>query len=103
MNTKKIFINLFIIILVFILDRISKINIIDLAGAENYVNIFLTRYLDLYLIWNKGIAFGLFSFDQSSIYNLITFVIAAISLIILITIYRLRDIRSYFLSLILGG
>ena len=102
-NKKKILINILVIIFVFIADRISKIYILNLAGPGSVVDIYLSKYLNLYLIWNKGIAFGLLSFDQTSIYNLITIIIGLISMIILIMIVQSGDIRAYFLSLILGG
>ena len=40
------------------------------------------NYLNLYLIWNKGIAFGLLSFNENYIYNLLTLLIITISTII---------------------
>ena len=53
--------------------------------------------------WNTGIGFGLFSFDQSFIYNFITIIIVIINLIIIYLIYKSEDIRQYFLIILLGG
>ena len=62
-NFKKTLLNSIIVLVIFLADRISKIYILKIAELENTVDIYLTSYLNFYLIWNKGIAFGLFSFD----------------------------------------
>ena len=92
-----------IILTIFILDRISKIYILNLAESNNELDIYIFSFLKLYLIWNKGIAFGLFSFEQNFVYNLITILIVIINLIILVMIIKSNDIKAYFLMLILGG
>ena len=84
MNLKKIFFNLALILAIFFVDRISKIYIIKISVLESKVDIYLTEYLNFYLIWNKGIAFGLFSFNERFIYNSITGIIIIISIIIII-------------------
>ena len=77
---KKISLNLLILILIFFIDRLTKIYILNLAEIENSVDIYITPYLNLYLVWNKGIAFGLFSMNESIFYNLITFKINGLAL-----------------------
>ena len=104
-ETKKKFIySLLIITIIFFFDRISKIYIISLANIDNgSVDIFVTKYLNIYLIWNEGIAFGLLSFDQSSIYSSITALITIISTVVLILIVKTNDIRFYFYSFVFAG
>ena len=102
-NYKKILLNLLALIFIFAIDRISKLYIIKLAEINNSVDIYLSSYLNLNLIWNKGIAFGMLSFDESVIYNFITILIIIVNLIILIMIVRSNDIKCYFLIFILGG
>ena len=102
-NFKKFFLYSVIIILIFILDRFSKVYILNLAETNNLVDIYVAPFLNLYLIWNKGIAFGLFSFEQNSVYNFITILIIIINLVILIMIIKSNDIKAYFLMFILGG
>ena len=92
-----------IVLAIFLLDRVTKIYIIKLAELENVVDIYITSYLNLYLIWNKGIAFGLFSFDHNIIYNLISILIALISFTILILIKKNKGIKRYALLFVLGG
>jgi signal peptidase II len=56
---KKFFLNFTILITIFLIDRISKLYILRLAEVENSLDIYVTPYLNLFLIWNKGVAFGL--------------------------------------------
>ena len=102
-NFKKFFLYSAIVILIFLLDRISKFYILNLAEINNSVDIYLTHFLNLHLIWNKGIAFGLLSFSESSIYNFITILIVVITFVILIIIIRSNDYRVYFFIFIFSG
>tara|TARA_B100000787_G_C16183833_1_gene293421 strand:+ start:531 stop:1034 length:504 start_codon:yes stop_codon:yes gene_type:complete len=103
-NKKKFIYSSLIIAIIFLIDRISKIYIISLANIDNgSVDIFVTKYLNIYLIWNEGIAFGLLSFDQSSIYSSITALITIISTVVLILIVKTNDIRFYFYSFVFAG
>ena len=74
-NFKKLFLYFVIVTFIFILDRMSKIYILNSVEINNEVDIYIFSFLKLYLIWNKGIAFGLFSFEQNFVYNLITILI----------------------------
>ena len=103
LNLKKITFNLSIVILVFLLDRISKIYILNFAEANGNVDIYLNSFTNLILVWNTGIGFGLLSFEQSLIYNLITLLILIINLIIIYFIIKTKDYRIYFFLIILGG
>ena len=96
-----IFISIFILIFTF--DRLSKLYILNLAEINETLNLFVTPFLNFYLIWNKGIAFGLLSFDQNFIYNFITFLIALITVIILIIAVRSKDYKGYFFISIFSG
>ena len=102
-NYKKILLNLVFIIILFLIDRISKIYILKLAELNNVVDIYITPYLNLYLIWNKGVAFGLISFDDQFIYNLITFVISLIIITLIVVTTKSKDIKKYFYMMIIGG
>ena len=72
---KKILIYLFLVIIIFSLDRISKLYVLNLAETNNLVNVYLTSFLNVYLIWNNGVAFGLLPFEKTLFYNLITFLL----------------------------
>ena len=100
---KKVSLNLTAISIIFLIDRLTKLYILKLAEIENSVDIYLTSYLNLYLIWNKGIAFGLLSMNESMIYNTITLIIGIIIIVILFMLWRNDNIQRYFLVLIVGG
>ena len=103
MNIKKFSICLFLTLFIFIIDRISKLYILNIADITGNVDIYISSYLNFYLIWNKGIAFGFFSFEENLIYHLITTLIIIITLIIIFIIIKTNDYRAYFLAFILGG
>ena len=100
---KKVSLNLTAISIIFLIDRLTKLYILKLAEIENSVDIYLTSYLNLYLIWNKGIAFGLLSMNESMVYNIITLIIGIIIVVILFMLWRNDNIQRYFLVLIVGG
>ena len=100
----NIFLIYFIIILfLFFIDRLSKLYILNIAEVTSEVDIYVTSFLNIYLIWNTGIGFGLFSSDHNITYNLITILILIINLVIIIMLYQNQNYKSYFLVLILGG
>ena len=102
-NLKNLYLNLVIILTVFIFDRITKLYILKLAEVEASVDIYITPYLNLFLIWNKGIAFGLFSIDASVIYNSITILIGLIIIAIIFMMLKNNNTQRYFFALIAGG
>jgi len=102
-NRKKFIYSSLIIVIIFFFDRFSKIYVLSLVKINDSVDIFVSKYLNIYLIWNEGIAFGLLSFDQSNLYNAITVVIAIISIAILVLIIKANDIRFYFYLFVFGG
>jgi len=103
LNLKKFFIQFFILLIIFLIDRITKIYILNIAEDSGSVDIYVNSFLNLFLVWNTGIGFGLFSFVESTIYNFITLIIVIINLIIIYLIYKSKDIIGYFLLIILGG
>ena len=102
-NYKNFLINLGIVLIIFLIDRISKVYVLNLAEQGNGLDIYITNYLNLYLIWNKGIAFGLFSIDSNYFYNAITILIFLVILIIIGMIIKSQGFKRYLLLAILGG
>ena len=102
-NFKDILINSLIILIIFLADRISKYYILNLAELENTVDIYLTPYLNFYLIWNKGIAFGLFSFDEKNYYNYMSILIVIITIIVFFLMIRSKGKEKIGFSMIVGG
>jgi len=99
----SILLKISIIFLIFILDRISKTYVINLFNETQFEEIYLLNFLNIYFIWNEGIAFGLLNFDNDLIYNSITLLIILISLTILYLAFKNRNYTGYFFAMILGG
>ena len=100
---KNFLINIFLISLIFSLDRISKIYVINLNQKLLGSEIFSSNYLNIILIWNEGIAFGLFSFSQIIMYDLLTLFISVVIIVLLIMLIKSNDLRKYPLLMIFGG
>jgi len=107
MNLKIInnnfYVNLTIILSIFILDRLTKLYVVYLDKINSGSEIYLSKYLNIYLIWNEGIAFGLFSFDEKNLYNYLTILILIIVVFLLFWIIKSNGIQKYALSMIFGG
>ena len=103
MIKKNFFINSSFILLIFLLDRISKIYVIYLDKKFLGSEIYSSKFLDINLIWNEGIAFGLFSFGTGSFYNILTILILFIIFVILFMIIQTSGYKKYSLLMILGG
>ena len=100
---KKLSLYFLIILIIFALDRISKVFILNILEDKEKVDIYINSFLSFYLVWNKGIGFGLFSFDDTTAYNLITLIILFINVIIVYLIFVEEGVKVYFLLTILGG
>ena len=102
-NSKNFYINLIIILSIFIFDRLTKLYVIYLDKIYTGSEIFSSKFLNIYLIWNEGIAFGLFSFNENNLYNFLTLFILIIIFVILYMISKSRGFKKYALLLIFGG
>ena len=99
----KFFKDITIIFLIFLLDRISKIFIIKFQENSISNEIYSSKFLNIQLIWNEGIAFGLLSFGEETFYNSITILIIIIIFIIYIMMIKSSGLKKYALIMILGG
>ena len=100
---KGFLINLSLIFIIFLFDRISKIYVIYLDNKLFGSEIFSSNILNINLTWNEGIAFGLFSFNEKIFYNILTIIIIIIILIIFIMVIKSEGFKKYSLLMILGG
>ena len=100
---KQFYFNLSIVLIIFFLDRITKKLIIHLNQENFGQQIFSSEYLNINLIWNQGIAFGLFSFNENNVYNILTALIALVILVILVMILKSDGFKRFSLLMIMGG
>ncbi|MFL2896849.1 MAG: signal peptidase II [Candidatus Pelagibacter sp.] len=100
---KKHLVDFSIITFIFLIDRASKSLII--SSSENYeqYGVSITSFLNFNLIWNEGIAFGLFSFDEKLYYNLLTIFICLITVVIIWLMFRSKGFERLSFMMIIGG
>ena len=101
--SKNFYISSIFVILIFGLDRISKIYVIYRSDNSLVSEIFSSKFLNISLFWNEGIAFGLLSFKQDFLYNFLTFIILIVIIIIFIMMIKSNGGKKYGLIMIFGG
>ena len=101
--SKKFYISFSIVSLIYFLDRLSKIYVIQLDKNNLGSEIFNSTYLNIVLIWNKGIAFGLLSFNESNLYNILSLIILIIVVILVVMSLKSQGFKRYSLLMIVGG
>ena len=105
MNFKKIlkenFLFIAVLLTIFLLDRYTKITAINILESKK--NIYINDYLNLDLVFNTGIGFGLLSFNENFYYNLITILILIVIIIIGFFTFKSKKKEKLFFTFILGG
>jgi signal peptidase II len=101
--SKNFYISFSIVALIYFLDRLSKIFVIQLDKSNLGSDIFNSAYLNIVLIWNKGIAFGLFSFNEAYLYNILSLIISIIVIILVVMSLKSQGFKRYSLLMIIGG
>ena len=100
---KSFIISSLLVFSIFLLDRLSKIYVIYLDKKFLGSELLSSKFLNIRLIWNEGIAFGLLSFNETIFYNALTFLILIIILIIFFMLSKSNGIKKFSLMMILGG
>ena len=89
-----------LIIIIFFFDRYSKFIVINnFSETAQYIN----KYLNLDLIWNIGIGFGLLSTDSNFLYNSVTFIIGIVIIILAYISVKSEKFDKLIYSIIIGG
>ena len=102
--SKKNLIIFFSILSIFFIDRVSKIIVVNKSEKFFQDEIFSSKFINLHLIWNEGIAFGLFSFNNSSTYQIITLFIILVIIILIVYMIKSKIIYEKIgFILIIGG
>ena len=101
--TKHFYINIFSIFFIFFLDRISKLYVIYLHDKNIGGDLYSSDYLNINLIWNEGIAFGLFAFEESKFYNFLTLFISLVISVLIYMLIKSNGVKRFALLIIIGG
>ena len=100
---KKYLVDFSIIIFIFLIDRVSKLLIIRSPETYDQYGISVTSFLNFNLIWNEGIAFGFFSFDEKLYYNLLTIFIILVTILIIWLMLKSKGFERFSFIMIIGG
>ena len=92
-----------IIITVFFFDRVTKIYLTNLQATGTDIDFYIFPFLNLYLVWNTGIGFGIASMETNIFYHILTIIIAIVNIVLIIFLMRSKGIYIYLIALILGG
>jgi signal peptidase II len=101
--SRNFYISFSIVAFIYFLDRLSKILVIQLDKSNLGSDIFNSAYLNIVLIWNKGIAFGLFSFNEAYLYNILSLIISIIIIILVVVSLKSQGFKRYSMLMIIGG
>ena len=97
---KENFYFLIIILLTFSIDRYSKIKIINNFSDTRF---YLNDFLNLDLLWNTGIGFGLLSLESSIYYNFLSILIGLVIVLLIFVGIKSNKFEKFFFSMIIGG
>ena len=92
---------LFIFLLILFADRFSKV-----WALQNLENQDLTIFpgFNLALIWNRGVSWGLLSFDSSILFYLLTFLIVLVVILFCLhTFYLFKKGENIFFEVLIFG
>ena len=100
---KNFYIDFSVVISVYFIDRLTKMFVIQLDKNNLGSDIFNSTYLNIVLIWNKGIAFGLLSFNKDYLYNILSAIISMIVVVLVIMSIKSQGFKRYSLLMVIGG
>ena len=92
-----------IILVLFFLDRITKIYLINLQTSGTDIDFYIYPFLNFYLVWNTGVGFGLISIETNIYYHIVTLIIAMINIGLIFFLAKSKGVYAYLIALILGG
>ena len=100
---KKNMFNIIFVLTIFFLDRISKFLIIESTELSGELNTSILSFLNFNVVWNDGIAFGLFPFEKSLNYILLTVIIILVTLVIVWLAQKSSGLEKISYLMITGG
>ena len=92
-----------VIFSIFFFDRITKIYLINLESSGTDIDFYISTFLNLYLVWNTGIGFGLISMESNIYYHALTLIILIINFGLIFFLIKSKGIYAYLIALVIGG
>ena len=102
-NRKKFMKKIGIILILFVLDRASKIYLINLQSSGVEIDFYIFSFLNFYLVWNTGVAFGLASLESNVYYHILTLIILTINFVLIYLMIKSKGMHEYIYAIIIGG
>ena len=98
-----LFIRIFGIGSLFFIDRLTKMYLINLQSTGTDVDFYISSFLNIYLVWNTGIGFGLIPLEANLIYHSVTVLIIFVIMALIYLLIKSGGFYSYLISIIIGG
>ena len=92
-----------IILLIFFIDRATKFYLLNLQNEGIDIDFYINPFLNLYLVWNTGIGFGLAAMESNIYYHILTTIIVFVNIGLIYLLFKSKGIYGYFIALIIGG
>ena len=92
-----------IILVIFGIDRLSKMYLINLELTGVDIDFYILPFLNFYLVWNTGIGFGLISLETNIYYHILTTIIVFVNIVLIYFLMKFKNIYGYFIAMVIGG
>ena len=92
-----------LILFLFSLDRISKIYLLELQSSGTDIDFYINSFLNIYLVWNNGIGFGLAAMESNIYYHILTTIIGIINFVLIYILFKSKNIQALSIALVVGG
>ena len=92
-----------LIIIIFFLDRASKIYLLNLQASGIDIDFYIYPFLNFYLVWNTGVGFGLAAMEANIYYHILTTIIVFVNLGLIFFLMKSKGFYAYLIVLIIGG
>jgi len=94
----------FLVLILFVIDRITKFLIVQKFFTEKNQEIVINNFVNFVLVWNQGVGFGLFPIESFKVYTIISVLIFLVNIWLIIWFFKSNKlIEKLSIAIILGG
>ena len=92
-----------IILAIFFTDRVTKFYLLNLQAEGIDIDFYIYPFLNIYLVWNSGVGFGIASMEANIYYHIVTAIIVIVNIGLIYFLVKSKGGYAYLLALIIGG
>ena len=92
-----------IILAIFFIDRVTKFYLLNLQAEGIDIDFYIYPFLNIYLVWNSGVGFGIASMEANIYYHIVTAIIVIVNIGLIYFLVKSKGGYAYLLALIIGG